>query len=414
MFRNFNLTRQWMFVIVHIEHERFCSRNMTIRAGDEFFPPEQTGGISFEEGCAAWICKRDGFPIGSPGIYRLRVIDMTGKRDYYEVLGVDRNADEKTIKRAYRKLAKKYHPDTNPGDKQAEQKFKEVTEAYTILTDPQKKKMYDQFGHAAFDEGAANSAYGGFGGNKGGYQEFHFEGGNMDDIFENLFGGMFKNAGKSGSKSYHFHQSGFQGDDFRNHFYGNSYGSGAFRQKGSDLTADVNVTFDEAAFGCEKVISLKGTDGRVQSLQVHIPAGMEDGKSVRLRGKGMPGTGGGENGDLMLRVHVAEKPGFRREGLDVYTTVNIPFTTAVFGGEAVVRTLNGQVVCKIKEGTQSGTKIRLRGKGIVSMKNPSVYGDLYAVVQIQVPRNLSAEERQKLKEFEAVSARRQKKASSMA
>ncbi len=334
---------------------------------------------------------------------------MAAKRDYYEILGVDRNADEKTIKRAYRKLAKKYHPDTNPGDAQAEKKFKEITEAYTILTDPEKKKLYDQFGHAAFDEGAANSSYGG-----NNYQEFHFEGSGMDDIFQDLFGDMFKNTGKGGSRSYHFHQNGFQGDNFHDRFYGNGFGNGSFRQRGRDLNADVSVTFDEAAFGCEKVISLKDSDGRIQSLQIRIPAGIEDGKSIRLRGKGMSGTGGGPAGDLMLKVHVAEKPGFRREGMDVYTTVEIPFTTAVFGGDAVVRTLNGQVVCKIKEGTQSGTKIRLRGKGIVSMKDPSVYGDLYATVQIQVPRNLSAEERQKLKEFEAVSSKRRKRTSSMA
>ena len=348
-------------------------------------------------------------------IIRLKVIVMAGKRDYYEVLGVSRNADEKEIKKAYRKLAKKYHPDMNPGDQQAEQKFKEITEAYTILTDPEKKKLYDQFGHAAFEEGGAGSSYGGFQGENGGYQEFHFEGGSMDDIFQDFFGGMFGKGKKSGSRTYHFHQGDFQGSDFQNGgFHEGGFGSGAFRRKGQDYTSDVSVTFEDAAFGCEKVISLKGADGRVQSLQVRIPAGIEDGKSIRLRGKGGAGTGGGPAGDLLLRIHVSEKPGFRREGMDVYTTVEIPFTTAVFGGEAVVRTLNGQVVCRIKEGTQSGTKIRLRGKGIVSMKDPSVHGDLYAVVQIQVPRNLSPEERQKLKEFQAVCARRGKRTSSVA
>ena len=154
----------------------------------------------------------------------------------------------------------------------------------------------------------------------------------------------------------------------------------------------MTVGFDEAAFGCDKVIRLQDPSGRtggVQSLQVHIPAGIDTGKSIRLKGKGMPGANGGEAGDLFLKVTVAPKPGYERKGTDVYTTVSIPYTTAVFGGEAVVGTLYGNVVCKIREGTQSGTKIRLRGKGIVSMKNPSVRGDQYVTVQISVPQNLN-------------------------
>ena len=209
---------------------------------------------------------------------------MAAKRDYYEVLGVKKDADENTIKKAYRKLAKKYHPDSNAGDAGAEQKFKEVTEAYNVLSDKEKRKLYDQFGHAAFDGSAPEGGYTGAGNGAGfgGYQEYHFEG-----------------------------------------------------------------------------------------------------------------------GDLLLRVTVGEKPGFERKGSDVYTTVQIPFTTAVFGGEAVVPTLYGNVVCKIREGTQSGSKIRLRGKGIVSMKDTSVHGDQYVVVQIAVPTRLSEEAKRKLKEYEA-------------
>ncbi len=342
--------------------------------------------------------------------------EMSAKRDYYDVLGVDRSADEGTIKKAYRKLAKKYHPDTNSGDTKAEQKFKEVTEAYNVLSDKEKKKLYDQFGHAAFDgSGNAQGAdgyqhygdfsgfygggfngggfhSGGFTGNDGSYHEYHFESGNMDDIFEEMFGNIFHG---SGGKQY---GSGFQSGNFRQ--------QGAnFRQKGADLRSEVSVTFDEAVFGCDKILKIQGADGNTQSLQVHIPAGIDTGKTVRLRGKGMPGTGGGEAGDLLLKVKVGEKPGFKREGMDVYTTAYVPFTTAVLGGEAPVKTLNGQVICKIRSGTQSGTKIRLKGKGIVSMKDPNVHGDMYVTVQVKVPVNLSPEAKQKLKEFEALALR---------
>ena len=305
---------------------------------------------------------------------------MAAKRDLYEVLGISKTADEKTIKKAYRKLAKKYHPDMNPGDKTAEQKFKEATDAYNILSDPEKRKLYDQYGHAAFDGTGAESEfyknYQNYGGAHGGYQEFHFEGGDGDDIFVDIFGSMF------------------------------GVGSGSFRQKGSDAHADIAISFDEAVTGCDKVIHLQDQNGAMQSLQVHIPAGIDTGKSVRLRGKGNPGIGGGEAGDLFLKVTVGEKQGFERKGNDVYTTINVPFSTAVCGGEAVIKTLYGNVICKIKEGTQSGSKIRLRGKGMPLMKNPSQKGDQYAVVQIQVPRNVSQQAKNKLKEFEALCGQR--------
>ena len=323
------------------------------------------------------------------------------KQDYYEVLGIGKQADEKEIKRAYRKLAKKYHPDMNPGDKVAEQKFKEVTEAYNVLSDKEKKKLYDQFGFAAFDEagnaradagsgfygGAGGQGFGGQGGFRSGsfhtgdgsgYQEFHYEGGDMGDMFGDIFGNMF-HGGFGGQKGYRQQAS----------------------YKGEDLHADITVGFDEAAFGCDKMIHIQAADGTgVQSLSVHIPAGIDDGKSVRLRGKGHPGFGGGENGDLLLKVHITPRAGYERKGMDVYTTADIPFTTAVFGGEASFPTLYGNVVCKVPAGTQSGKKIRLRGKGIVSMKNPNVHGDQYVTIQIQVPTTLTAEQRQKLHEFE--------------
>lgn len=349
------------------------------------------------------------------------------KRDYYEVLGVSRDADEAAIKRAYRKLAKKYHPDTNAGDKKAAEAFTEVSEAYSVLSDKEKRKLYDQFGHAAFDGSA--QAGGGTGGSAGhGYQSWHFEGNpeDMEDIFGDLFGGAFRgSSGKrrsSRTSSGGFHQgysdsgfSGFSGGngfsggysqggftdgDFSGfHGFGGSH-SGAYEpQKGSDLTADVDVTFEEAAFGGKKTIHLKSESGD-KSYEITIPAGIESGKTIRLKGKGMPGSGGA--GDLLLKITVREKPGFRREGMDIYTKLRVPFATAALGGEAVVPTIYGNVVCRIKAGTQSGTKIRLKGKGIVSMKNSSVHGDQYAVVEIDVPQNLSREAAEKLQEFEQI------------
>ena len=328
---------------------------------------------------------------------------MAVKRDYYDVLGIDRNADEKTIKKAYRKLAKKYHPDTNAGNADAADKFKEVNEAYDVLSDPKKKKMYDQFGHAAFEAGAdpgAGAGAGGFGGFQGGgngsYQEFHFNGENMDDIFGDIFGNMFH-----GSHGGGFH-SGFGGSGFHSGSGFGGFHQQDFPQKGSNVKASINVTFDEAAFGADKRISLSspdGSSGAPQTLQVHIPAGIDTGKSIRLKGKGMPGTGGGEPGDLLLKVTVGTRPGYERKGSDVYTTISIPYTTAVFGGEATVPTLYGNVICKIREGMQSGSKIRLRGKGIVSMKNPSVRGDQYVTIQIQVPQNLNYSAKEKLHEY---------------
>lgn len=346
---------------------------------------------------------------------------MAAKRDFYEVLGVFKTASDAEIKKAYRKLAKKYHPDSNPNDTVAAERFKEINEAYDVLSDPEKKKLYDQFGAAAFEAGfdpkAAAGGYGGFGGFGGasgfggfhggfgsgtggfghgaggfhsysgdpnsGYQEFHFEGNpeDMDDILDGMFGGMF--GGHGGKRRTSRYQS-----------------------CGQDITSDLTVTFDEAAFGCDKMITLTGSDGRKQTLQLHIPAGMEDGKSLRLQGKGGAGVNGAPAGDLLICIHVAEKPGFTRKGADVYTTANIPFTTAVLGGEAIINTLNGRVSCRIKPGTQSGTKIRLKGKGAANMRDPKTFGDLYVTVQIEVPTNLSAEALAKLREFEAASNRK--------
>lgn len=361
---------------------------------------------------------------------------MAATQDYYDILGIKKDAGADEIKKAYRKLAKKYHPDSNAGNTRAEQKFKEISEAYSILSDPEKKKLYDQFGHAAFSQtgspkedfygGFGNGFNNGFGGRhakspNGSYTEYHFEGKDMDDFLHSFFGGeargfrghgshgfydstgdsFYDSAGFYGSAGAGFHDStdgGFY-DRAGGGFDGFSHRSAP--RKGADLTSDISVTFEEAALGCDKIIRLKNPQtGQEQSLQVHIPAGIDSGMTIRLRGKGMPGIDSKTPGDLLLSVTVLEKPGYERNGMDIHTSIRIPFPTAVFGGEALVSTLYGNVLCKIQPGTQSGTRIRLRGKGIVSMKNASIHGDQYVTVQIDVPGSLSREAAEKLKEYE--------------
>ena len=327
---------------------------------------------------------------------------MAAKRDYYETLGVNKSADKEAIKKAYRKLAKKYHPDTNAGDAHAEEMFKDVTEAYNVLSDEKKRKLYDEFGFAGLQEGFSEEAarqaaqggfggFGGFGGNgsfsgsyssNGGpftHQEFHFENGSgdMDDIFS-MFGDMFSHGGSARGRST--------------------------SRKGSDVMADLTISFDEAVFGCEKSISLQDpSTGKVSNLSIHIPPGIESGKTVRLKGQGNPGRHGGAAGDVLLKVNVTPSMEFERKGQNVYSTIRVPFTTAALGGKARVHTLYGDVECSIKAGTQGGSKIRLKGKGISSMKNPSVKGDQYVTVEISVPRRLTPRAKEALEEYRAVS-----------
>ena len=324
------------------------------------------------------------------------------KRDFYDCLGVKKTATEKEIKSAYRKLAKKYHPDTNPGDKQAEQRFKEITEAYNVLSDTEKRKLYDQFGMAAFDGsmgdpsagdpfgGAAGSGeYNGGFGNGGQYREYHYSTGNMDDIFGDIFGDMFRGSG---------FRDGFSGraegsfDGFGSSF-GDGFGGRAQydHDEGKNVHSDVTIDFEEAAFGCDKYLRFEGD--KKESLQVHIPAGINEGQSVRLKGKGETGRYGKQAGDLLLKVHIRPHPEYIRKGTDVYITQTIPYTTAVLGGKAYFKTLHGMVECNVPAGTQSGSKIRLKHKGIVSMKDATKHGDEYVVIQIAVPKNLTPEQR---------------------
>ena len=357
---------------------------------------------------------------------------MADKRDYYEVLGVSKTASDDEIKKAFRTLAKKYHPDMHPGDKECEEKFKEAQEAYAVLSDAEKRKQYDQFGHAAFD---------GTGGGAGG---FDFSGMDMGDIFGDLFGDFF--------------------------------GGGSRRRtndgpmKGSNLRTSVRSTFEEAIFGCEKEIemvlkdechtchgtgakpgttpetcpkcggkgkvvftqqSFFGTVQNVQTcpdcggsgkiikdkcpdcrgtgyiaskkkIQVSIPAGIDNGQSVRIREKGEPGINGGPRGDLLVEVVVSRHPTLQRQDMNIYSTAQISFAQAALGGEIRIHTVDGDVLYEVKPGTQTNTRIRLKGKGVPSLRNKSVRGDHYVDLVVQTPTGLSADAKEALRQFDAL------------
>nr|WP_288626697.1 molecular chaperone DnaJ [uncultured Roseburia sp.] len=357
---------------------------------------------------------------------------MADKRDYYEVLGVSKTASDDEIKKAFRTLAKKYHPDMHPGDKECEEKFKEAQEAYAVLSDAEKRKQYDQFGHAAFD---------GTGGGAGG---FDFSGMDMGDIFGDLFGDFF--------------------------------GGGSRRRandgpmKGSNLRTSVRITFEEAIFGCEKEIemvlkdechtchgtgakpgttpetcpkcggkgkvvftqqSFFGTVQNVQTcpdcggsgkiikdkcpdcrgtgyiaskkkIQVSIPAGIDNGQSVRIREKGEPGINGGPRGDLLVEVVVSRHPSLQRQDMNIYSTAQISFAQAALGGEIRIHTVDGDVLYEVKPGTQTNTRIRLKGKGVPSLRNKSLRGDHYVDLVVQTPTGLSADAKEALRQFDAL------------
>ena len=351
------------------------------------------------------------------------------KRDYYEVLGVGKNADDTEIKKAYRALAKKYHPDVNPGNAEAEAKFKEASEAYAVLSDPDKRRQYDQFGHAAFEGGA------------GGPGGFDFSGADFSDIFGDIFG------------------------DF---FGGRSRSAGNGPMKGANLRTSVRITFEEAVFGCEKQIELTvkencktcngtgakpGTSpetcskcggkgqvvftsqsffGTVRNVQacpdcqgtgkiikekcadcrgtgyvpmkkryaVDIPAGIDNGQCKRLPGLGEPGTNGGARGDVLVEVVVGRHPIFQRQDFDIYSTVPVSFAVAALGGEILIDTVDGRGVYDVKAGTQTDTRVRLRGKGVPSLRNKDVRGDHYVTLVVQVPDKLSGEAKELLRQFD--------------
>lgn len=354
------------------------------------------------------------------------------KRDYYEVLGVEKGADEATIKKAYRTLAKKYHPDMNPGDAEAEKKFKEASEAYAVLSDADKRRQYDQFGHAAFDGGA-----GGAGG-------FDFEGMDFGDIFGDLFGGMFGGGGSRRSRN-----------------------NGPM--KGQNIRTRVNMTFEEAVFGCTKEIELNvkencktcngsgakpGTSpetcphckgngqvvftsqsffGQVRNVQtcpdcrgtgkvvkdkcsdcrgtgyvsmkkkyaVEFPAGVDNGQCKRMAGIGEPGQNGGPRGDALVEAVVGRHPIFQRQDMDIFSTVPMSFAVAALGGSIVIDTVDGPVIYEVKAGTSTDTRVRLRGKGVPSLSNKDIRGDHYVTLVVQIPTKLNHEAKELLKKFDA-------------
>ena len=338
---------------------------------------------------------------------------MVKRKDCYEILGISRNADEAAIKKAYRKLAKKYHPDTNPGNSRAEEQFKEVSEAYNILSDKEKKDLYDRYGYAAFDDsgnprpdgwygqGGGFRGDGPFGQAGGGpehyqYREYHFNPGGSDqgDIdFDDILGSFFR--GKTGS--YHTGRDGF-GSFGGFHGQHGSRGRQDFSQKGRDVHAEIRISLREAAAGCDRMIEYTDQAGERKTLKVHIPAGIDSGGKVRLAGKGYPGRNGGKAGDLLLEVQVEEDAAFERKGNDIHTTVRVPYSTMILGGEVTVETLHGPVRCKIKEGTNAGSRIRLKGKGMPSLKKKGSKGDQYVTVEVRMPGKLSEETKRKLKE----------------
>ena len=315
---------------------------------------------------------------------------MAEKRDYYEVLGVKKGASEDELKKAYRKLAKENHPDLHPGDKECEARFKEINEAYEVLSDPDKRAKYDQFGHAAFDPSQGFGGGGGFGG---------FEGfGGFGDIFSDIFGGGF----------------GFGGGGGRN--------PNAPR-KGDNLRATVNIKFEEAAFGVKKDVFVakieqcpkcKGRGKIIHSpcktcrgigsvrlqhkVTVSVPAGIDDGQTISLRGQGNAGLNGGPAGDLLITVLVQPHARFERDGASILLEQEVSFAQAALGAEIEVPTLDGKVKLNIPEGTQTGTTFRLKGKGVPFLRNGG-RGDQFVTVKVTVPRGMSSAQKDALRKY---------------
>jgi curved DNA-binding protein len=300
-------------------------------------------------------------------------------KDYYKILGVEKGADDKAIKRAYRQLAREYHPDMKPGDKRAEERFKEINEAYEVLGDPDKRAKYDQLGSSyahwqrmgGDPRGFDFSQWFSRGGAPG---ASHVEYDNLSDLFSN--------GGFSDFFSSIFGQpTGRAQDSFRR-------AGGGARVRGQDVEREVDITLEEAYQGAARDLE---KDGR--RVKVNVPRGARTGTKVRFKGEGGPGMGR-EAGDLYLRVNVLPHAVFERRGDDLYADVPVDLYTALLGGETRVRTLNGEVVLKIGPESQNGQTIRLRGKGMPKLHEPQSFGDLYARLQVQIPRNLSDEERE--------------------
>lgn len=298
-------------------------------------------------------------------------------KDYYKILGVSRNADQKEIKKVYRKLARQYHPDVNPGNTAAQERFKEINEAYEVLSDPEKRAKYDRLG-ADWKRYQQAGGPGGFDwsqyttGYPGGARVEYGDIGDFSDFFESIFGG----AGGPSTRSARTRTA---------------------PQRGRDLEHPVDVTLREAYSGTTRQLTMNG-----DVFEVTIPAGVKTGSKVRYSGRGQAGIGGGLTGDLYLVVNVLDDPLFERKGDDLYVEVPVDLYTAVLGGEVRVPTLTGDVMLQVPPGTTGARRFRLRGKGMPLLKNSSERGDLYAVAQIEVPRNLSDRERELFEQLRAL------------
>jgi curved DNA-binding protein len=300
---------------------------------------------------------------------------MAGK-DYYSILGVAKNAGDEEIKRAYRKLAMKYHPDRNPNKKEAEERFKEINEAYAVLSDKEKRKQYDTFGAEGFQQRFS--------------QEDIFRGFDFDEILSGLFGGRGKREFRFGGRS------GFDFGDF----FGGQGGyrdTGRMPQRGEDVLYEIAITLEEAASGGEKRISYR-KNGKVEEVSVKIPQGIPSGKKLRLSGKGMEGRNGGPSGDLFLQVSVREHPLFSREGDDLLVEKEISFSEAVLGTTVEVPTLEGVKKVKVPPGTQSHTKMRLKGLGMPHFQGEG-RGDEYVRVIVKVPKKVTEKSRGLIQEL---------------
>ncbi len=320
-------------------------------------------------------------------------------KDYYKIMGVDKNATEKEIKKAYRRLARQYHPDVNPGNKEAEAKFKKINEAYEVLGDPEKRKKYDELGAnwkqyeqwqrrggeaqgQPFDRSQFGFAPGAGGNARSEYQTM------TEEDLQHLFG-------ESGPFSGFYHTFfGTPGPEVKKQYRATSR-----PRRGQDVEQPIEVSLEEAFNGTTQVLQMTDTSGRVRRLEAKVPAGVQDGSRVRLAGQGIPGTGGGQAGDLYLVAHVYPHHLFERRGDDLHLKLTVPLTTAILGGEVEVPTLNGKVMLEIPPETQNGKSFRLRGKGMPKLKHPENKGDLYAEVKVVLPERLSDREREIFQEL---------------